>query len=489
MSVRQAIRLTTLATIVSFVLSFISVIVVSRLLSPEDIGIFSVAVSVIAYTHILREFGVGQYFVQLKELSREHLRTGFTVMLMISWSIALGLFTLRTPLAEFYRHDGLASVFAALTVNFIILPFGSPILSMLKREMRFDRLAIVGIASSVVQVSVTIGTAMAGESYMSMAWGSIAGNITNVILLSAMRPDIALLMPTRKGLVKVLSFGSKSSAGALVGELGTSGPDLILGKTLGFAAVATYSRAASLNNMLLGKVNEIVRHVFLPAFAQGIRDGQSPANMYYDSMRLITGITVPLLSALAVLANPMILFFFGPQWNEAGALALFLCLYQVFRAPTEFAANALVAAGHAGTVLRCEAISQGAVLGILLLSIWLDLDTVVYLLPIASCIHFVTFGYALQGHYGLTHKKLLSSVLPSYKLIPGTIMGSVALEAIIRTGAWQPSPLVHLAVSSSLAAVGYVVTLRLSGHPVREELIRLVPPLAKVLGHFQGSTR
>lgn len=69
-------------------------------------------------------------------------------MLMISWSIALGLFTLRTPLAEFYRHDGLASVFAALTVNFIILPFGSPILSMLKREMRFDRLAIVGIASS-----------------------------------------------------------------------------------------------------------------------------------------------------------------------------------------------------------------------------------------------------------------------------------------------------------------------------------------------------
>lgn len=170
----------------------------------------------------------------------------------------------------------------------------------------------------------------------------------------------------------------------LVGELGTSGPDLILGKTLGFAAVATYSRAASLNNMLLGKVNEIVRHVFLPAFAQGIRDGPGPGKHVLRLDAPHYGHLVPLLSALAVLANPMILFFFGPQWKEAGALALFLCLYQVFRAPTEFAANALVAAGHAGTVLRCEAISQGAVLGILLLSIWLDLDTVVYLLPGAA---------------------------------------------------------------------------------------------------------
>lgn len=489
MSVRQAIRFTTLATIAGFVLSFISVIVVSRLLSPEEIGIFSVAVSVIAYTHILREFGVGQYFVQLKDITRAHLRAGFTVMLLISWSIALALFVLRTPLAAFYRHEGLTSVFAALAINFIILPFGSPILSMLKREMRFDRLAIVSIANSVVQVGVTIGTAMAGESYMSMAWGSIAGNVTNVVLLSAMRPDLALLMPTREGLATVLSFGSKSSAGTLVGELGSSGPDLILGKTLGFAAVAIYSRASSLNNMLLGKVNEIVRNVFLPAFAQGIRDGQSPAQMYRDALRLITGITVPLLSALAILAQPMILFFFGPQWLEAGALALFLCLYLVFRAPTEFASNALIAGGHAGTVLRCETVSQGTLLGVLCLSIWFDLQMVVCLLPIASCTHFLVFGYALRAHYGLSYRTLLTGVGPSYRLIPGTIAGPVVLEAIVRGGYWQPSAFVHLALSSALAACGYVIALRRSGHPVREELIRLAPPLAKVLGTLSGSTR
>ena len=485
MSVRQAVRFTTLATVASFILSLISVVVVSRILTPEEIGVFSVAVSVISYTHILRDFGVGQYFVQLKEITRDHLRAGFTVMLLISWSMALILFSLRVPLAAFFKHHGLETVFATLAINFLILPFGSPIMSMLKREMRFDRLAIVSVMNSVVQVGVTVGTALAGESYMSMAWGSIAGNAANVVLMSCMKPEIALLTPTRRGLSTVLSFGSKSSAGSLVGELGVSGPDLILGKTLGFTSVAIFSRASSLNNMLLGKVNDIVRQIFLPAFAQGIREGKRPADMYADAMRLITGVTVPLLSALAILAQPMILFFFGQQWQDAGALALYLCLYQIVRAPTEFASNALIAGGHASTVLRSEAISQTSILAILCLSVRLDLHTVVCLLPIASCIHFLSFGYALRSHYGLSHQALIAAVLPSYKLIPGTLAATGILEIAIRTGYWQPSAFLHLASASSLVACGYIWTLRRSGHPVREELVRLVPPLSRLLGEPQ----
>ena len=123
MSVRRALRFTTLATVLNFFLSFISVIVVSRLLKPEEIGVFSVAVSLVAYTLILRDFGVGQYFVQLKELTREHIRAGFTVMLLISWSIAALLLLARCPAASFYAHPGLAEIFSVLAFIFLILPF------------------------------------------------------------------------------------------------------------------------------------------------------------------------------------------------------------------------------------------------------------------------------------------------------------------------------------------------------------------------------
>lgn len=488
MSVRRALRFTTLATAINFLLSLISVVVVSRLLKPEEIGVFSVAVSLVAYTHILREFGVGQYFVQLKELTREHLRAGFTVMLLISWAIAAILLLARGPASSFYAHEGLANIFTVLALNFVILPFGSPILSILKREMQFGRLAIVSVTNSIVQVSVTVATALAGESYMSMAWGSIAGNITNLLMLSLMRREYALLLPTNKGLRAVLSFGSKASSGSLVGQLGASGPDLILGKTLGFEAVANLSRAASLNNMILGKVNEIVGQVFFPAFAQGIRDGRAAATMYAESMRLISGIVVPLLGVLALLSQPLILFFFGPQWHEAAYLAIFLCLYQLIRTPVAFAGNALMAGGHAGTVLRCESITQGVGLGILALSIWFDLEQVVYFLLISRLVHFAIFSQALAKYYRLSPAQLVRSVAPSYTLLPGVLAGPAIVLILTHTGALVLPLAATLAIAGLLAAVGYALMLRLTQHPVRQELVRLAPPLGKILGPIQRHT-
>lgn len=481
MSVRRALRFTSIATAVNFVLSLISVVVVSRLLKPEEIGVFSVAVSLVAYTHILREFGVGQYFVQLKELTREHLRAGFTIMLAVSWTIALALLLTREPVAAFYEHSGLSEVFTILSINFFILPFASPILSVLKREMRFDRLAIVSVSNAAVQVSVTLGTAMAGESYMSMAWGSLAGNVTNVLMLSLMRREFAFLLPSTRGLREVLSFGGKASAGSLVGQFETSGPDLILGKTLGFEAVANFSRGVSLNNMILGKVNELIGQIFLPAFAQGIRDGRPPAAMYCDAMRLITGITVPLIGTLTILAQPLILLFFGPQWYEAAYVAIFLCMYQLVLTPVAFASNALMAGGHAGAVLRSVSMTQGANLCILAFSIWLDLEAVVYLLLIARLCNLVFFFNALSVHYRLTARQLYRAVIPSYALLPATLAGPalVLLAAHYQAGV---SSSLQIAFSGLLAGLGYVAALRLSRHPVREELIRLAPPLVFLLG-------
>lgn len=482
MSVRRALRFTSIATAVNFLISLLSVIVISRLLTPAEIGIFSVAVSLIAYTHILREFGVGQYFVQLKELTREHLRAGFTVMLAVSWSIASLLLLLRAPASQFYNHTGLTEVLTVLAVNFVILPFGSPILSVLKREMQFGRLAVVNVVNTVIQVTVTISTAYAGESYMSMAWGSLAGNIANVVLLSVFRRDLALLLPTAKGLKAVLSFGSKASGSSLVGQLGASGPDLVLGKTLGFEAVANFSRGASLNNMILGKVISVIGQIFLPAFAEKLRQGYAPSNLYCNSMILITGITVPLLGYLTLLAKPLILFFFGAQWYEAAYLATFLCLAQLLRAPIIFAANALMAGGYPSEVLRSECVIQGMTIMILMLSLWLTLEHVVYLLVVARLFDLAVYFRALKKCYSITPCEIIVAVWPSYLLLPLTLVGPGIILALDHIEFLSLDLQSIVFASTALAAVGYVGSLRLAKHPVREELVRMVPLLSRALG-------
>ena len=62
--------------------------VVSRLLLPEEVGVFSIAAAFVALGLALRDFGSSEYIVQEKELTRDRIRTAFGVTLGISWMLA-----------------------------------------------------------------------------------------------------------------------------------------------------------------------------------------------------------------------------------------------------------------------------------------------------------------------------------------------------------------------------------------------------------------
>ena len=237
--------------------------------------------------------------------------------------------------------------------------------------------------------------------------------------------------------------------------------------------------------MILGKVHEIIGQVFFPAFAQGIREGKPSAGMYCDAVKLITAINVPLLGVLTLLAQPLILLFFGPQWHEAAYLATFLCLSQLMRAPVTFAGNALMAGGHAGVVLRNEGIVQSTTLCILALSIWFDLEKIVYMLLITPLINIAVFGRSLATHYKLPPLQLVRAIGPSYSLLPATLAGPILVLGAAHYKTLAISPTVLVVVSGVLAALGYITALRMTQHPVREELVRLAPPLAWLLGPIQ----
>ena len=64
--IRQSLLLSFFGQYIVLVINFVSTIILARILTPSDIGIFSVAIFFVALSHILRDFGVGQYLIQEK---------------------------------------------------------------------------------------------------------------------------------------------------------------------------------------------------------------------------------------------------------------------------------------------------------------------------------------------------------------------------------------------------------------------------------------
>lgn len=456
---------------IAFVLSFLSVIVVSRVLTPEEIGVFSVSVAVLGMAHILREFGVGQYLIQAQSVGLQERRAAFTVSILTAWALAALLFFARHPLAVFYGHHGVAEVLALLAFNFLIMPFGTPLLSMMRRDLQFGRIAIGQISGAVAHASVTIGAALMGESYLSMAWGAIASHVVKMAVLNMMRPGEILMLPTLKGVREVFRFGSVSSMGSMTAEVGGAAPDLIFGRTLGFSEVALYSRAVGLQRMLLVHVVGLVKGIHLPMFARSLREGGDAVAIYGKITCYLFAVMAPALGFFAIMAGPMILFLFGDQWLQSVPLATMVSLYTMIIVPYMLCTDSLIAAGKVGMVFKMNLIVESVRVAVLMTSLWLTLEQVVALLIVAVLVEALAAQVALRSAFGLRFGTLVRALAPSLRLLPFSLAGPLAI--LWGSARFEPDQLTHLIallVGGFLFAAGWLAGVFYTGHPIGEEV-------------------
>lgn len=478
MVMRRGLGISGLTQVITFVLGFASVVIVSRLLAPEDIGLFSVAVSILGLAHIVREFGVGVYLIQAKTVGVGELRAAFTVAVMTSWAIATLIFLIHWPMEIMYGHEGIGEILILLSLNFVLLPFGTPALALLRRDLQFRKSAVITIVASCCQTAVTITAAYSGHRYLSMAYGSLAATLVTMVMANISRPGATFLRPTFSGLGDVLRFGSKASATSVANELGRMAPDLILGKTLGFGDVAFFSRGLGLQRMIIEKIILVIRPVYLPFFSSNLRKGADPATLYLRSTNYVFAITGPILATLAVLAEPLILYIFGPQWQRSVQIAMVICTASIITAPYALYGSSLAASGKIGYALKTEIFSQIVRVVILLTSIWLNLEQVTFLLILAYISDAIFAQTALRKAFGFTGSMMLKGIWRTFLLVPFSVIGPL-LVLTIASKYFSSAANQGVVLLSALlfGAFGWLVGIVVLRHPLQDELRLLLRKL------------
>src|SRR5690349_6309911 len=127
-------------------INFAMMAVVSRLLTPGEIGLAVLGTSVLSIAETLRDFGIVGYLAQDREVHRERVRMAFTAMLLVSAALAGGLALLAGPIAALYEESVLARYLQLVAVGILLVPFAAPVLALLRRDMAFGALAVINLA-------------------------------------------------------------------------------------------------------------------------------------------------------------------------------------------------------------------------------------------------------------------------------------------------------------------------------------------------------
>jgi hypothetical protein len=266
-SVRGAALWSMGAQYASFAITFVSSVLISRFfLGPDEFGLFSIALAAAMLVAVLQDFGITRYIAGEPELGEDKIRACFSVSVIVALGIGLVILALAAPMARFYEDPRLFPVMAVIAGSYCLVPFAIVPCALLQRAMDFRRLGIVTVAASLAGGGTALATAAAGESAMSLAWGTVAQQGVRALLGMALSGNRPTWPPTLKGVKPIIGFGSGMSALYVSGAIGTRTPDLIIGRLLGVAATGLYSRGSSIAAQLVTLLTGAVGAVFYPAF-------------------------------------------------------------------------------------------------------------------------------------------------------------------------------------------------------------------------------
>lgn len=472
LSTRGALAWSFAERYVSLAVTIASTMVLARLLTPAQVGIFSLCAAFTAIAGILRDFGVSEYLIQEKELDRDKLRAAFGVAIVIAWTMAAFVYFVRHWISAYFGEPGVSDVLAVLSLNFVILPFASPAFALLNREMAFRKIFLVQTVSNTVQAATGVGLAYAGYGYMSLAWAPVASIAIQTALLTYLRPRDSLLLPSLKNSRSILKYGSLFVTSRSVETLTRNAHEFVIAKQFGFASVGLFSRAFGLLELFYNNVAAAILRVATPAFANNHRAGQELANAFARGTAIFTCVAWPFFGFVALMSSELILLLFGTQWRAAAPIASILALVMMPTYLYALGPNLLSATGHVKRRLKISLFYSPIHLAGLLAASFFGLEAIA---AIWGCTHLVMLTLYCRELKQVLKQRVRTLFSPS--LSSAAISAAcIAVQAAVAYGC-RYAALPALATLSLVATATLIVWILLVGaarHPAQEELARVL---------------
>lgn len=483
LSIRKSLFFSLAQRYTTFVFTFASIVIVSRLLTPKEIGVFSVAVGLATLANLLRTFGISDYLVQEKHLTEEMIRASFTVNLTFAWLLAVIIFLVSGLIGGFFGDPGVGQVLRVMSGTFVLVPFGITTMAMLKREMAFGVLYKIQTSSGIVSSLTTIGLAYAGFSYMSMAWASLASMVAMVLGCAVWAPEYRVRGISVSGWRRILPFGAKMMLSDIATQLGQQSANLVVGKMLGLADAGLYSRGYGPVSMFRDKVVSAISAVSYPAFAAEHRETGTAPQLFLRSLVYLTGISWPFFAFSAMMALPMIRIMFGDQWDAAIPLMRWLCCAAIVGTLIYQCNQFFVAVGRLGAATVVEIQYQLARLVIAVIAVFWGVEAVAASQILVYVIAAVLYYRKISDFEALKVRKCARALVPS---VVATLGSSVAPAVVLF---WPGFLAGHVVVGLVLAGFGSVAGWMLAvlavKHPLLEEMQRVMARMHEYLRAWQ----
>ena len=327
------------AKLATNLLGFVGMVVVARLLTPEDFGVVAVGVGAMQLLHGLTDFGAAQAVVRFREAGRAEYDTLFTVSAARGVAIGAALVAAAPFVASALDDPRIAGAMFAAAAQPLFAGLSNPRFHEYERDLDFSRDASRVIAAKLASVAVSIAVALAARDHRAIFAGLAAGAFVQFALSYAMRPYLPRLSLSRWREVWGFS-GWLAGVGALA-AVNNKLDGIILARIAGPFAAGSFYFGLQLAELPTREFSSQIARALYPGLSMLQGD---PARMRGGFLRAVEALGVvamPLSFGLAFVARDFVAIFLGAGWAGAAPavelLAPVLGLQTLFLATQHYA--------------------------------------------------------------------------------------------------------------------------------------------------------
>jgi O-antigen/teichoic acid export membrane protein len=332
----RALSWSAVSTIGGALINLGRAILLSRLLQPEQFGVFGLVVFALSAAAMLSDLGMGRFAIVANfsgaAEQRRFLDTAWTVGIARGAALSIVMACLAQPYAAAVHQRGLAPLLAACSAWFLIGSLANPGTLLLYRQLEQRSLALLRLGTDLCGLAITALLAWEMRTTWSLVIGWLAGAAFGAAVSYVVHPYRPRFTLDREMFRRGFVQGRHIAVVVALSFVTTQVDNLIVGRLLGAAALGVYLFAYRLATLPIDHVQAVAGSVAMAAYVRH-RCGQ-PAALAAQLQRVLIPSTSLLCAGLLpvlLLRREIVLLLGGARWADAAPLLPPLLLLSLLR--------------------------------------------------------------------------------------------------------------------------------------------------------------
>lgn len=433
-------------------LGLVSVIILARLLEPEDFGLVAMAWIVVGLLEVFADAGVKAALIRHENPTPDHLNTGWTIRIIQRTVIAGALLPAAYLGSAYFDEPRIVPVIHLLAAMVFVNGFENIGTIYFQRELNFRRSVAYSFSQKLVSFCTTIVLAFLLKSYWALVIGSVAGGVYGVLasyVMHGYRPWFALNKFSELwGFSQWMLFVNVVKYGRLKAD------EIAIGGQLNGVAMGQYTVAFNVATLPTSEVVIPLGRALFPNYSRIAHDAALLKEAFLKALGSTLLFVSPIAVGLAVVSESFVAVVLGDKWLGVAPIVFWLALLGLFSSPNHLVSPLFLALGKTRLLAMLEVVQLCIMAPVAFVAASFGSVVLVAQSRVATMIVILAITYGILVNYlPVRFTELLAMVWrPAFS---ATVMAGALISA---DGLLHGGPFMELAGKVGLGILVYVVS-------------------------------